>query len=132
MGLISLGTLAFWLIPEPLLRVFNSDPRVIAVGVQGFPLIGSSFVPMVSSLLFPVFFQAIGRALVSSLLTVLRTVVLFVPLGFLFSRLGLAWFWVAFPVTEVTTSAVGLACYRRQLRAWQREAARAPQPAAIE
>lgn len=131
MGLISLGTLAFWLIPEPLLRVFTSDPRVIAVGGQGFPLIGSSFVPMVSSLLFPVFFQAIGRALVSSLLTVLRTVVLFVPLGFLFSRLGLAWFWVAFPVTEVTTSAVGLACYRRQLRAWQRET-RAPQPAAIE
>ena len=42
----------------------------------------------VTSLIFPVFFQAVGAAVKSSLLTVVRTVVLFVPLGYLFSRLG--------------------------------------------
>ena len=51
----------------------------------------------------------------SSFLTVIRTVVLFVPLGFLFSRLGLNWFWMTFPVTEVITSVVGFVYYRQFL-----------------
>ena len=70
---------------------------------------------MVTSLIFPVFFQAVGSSLKSSALTVIRTVVLFVPLGFLFSRLGLNWFWLTFPVTETLTSLVGFVFYRRFL-----------------
>ena len=60
---------------------------------------------MVTSLTFPVFFQAVGSSFKSSALTVVRTVVLFVPLGCLFSRFGLNQFWLTFPVTEVLTSA---------------------------
>ncbi len=41
------------------------------------------------------------------------TVVLFVPLGYLFSRLGLNDFWFTFPVTEVITTLVGVFFYRR-------------------
>ena len=33
--------------------------------------------------------------------------ILFVPLGYLFSRLGLNYFWFTFPVTEVLTTLVG-------------------------
>ncbi len=50
-----------------------------------------------------------------ALLTVIRTVGLFVPLGFLFSRFGLNWFRLAFPVTELLTSAIGMMCYHRFL-----------------
>ena len=75
--------------------------------------IGISFLPMVTSLIFPVFFQAIGSGVKSSLLTIVRTVVLFVPLGFLFSRAGLDWFWLTYPVTEFLTSVVGVLFYRR-------------------
>ena len=49
-------------------------------------------------------------------LTLIRTVVLFVPLGYLFSRFGLNWFWLTFPVTEVLTSAVGCVFYRQFLK----------------
>ena len=56
---------------------------------------------------------AVGQALKSSLLTVIRTVMLFVPLGYLFSRFGLEWFWLTFVCTEVLTSAVGLVFYRQ-------------------
>ena len=71
---------------------------------------------MVTSLIFPVFSQAVGSSLKSSVLTVIRTVVLFVPLGYLFSRFGLHWFWLTYPVTELSTSAVGFAFYRQFLR----------------
>jgi hypothetical protein len=80
---------------------------------NGFHYIGVAFIPMVTSLIFPVFFQAVGAAVKSSLLTVVRTVVLFVPLGYLFSRLGLNDFWFTFPVTEVITTLVGVFFYRR-------------------
>lgn len=113
--LMFLGTLCFILIPTQMLGVFTSDARVIEIGKIGFRFVGISFLPMVTSLTFPVFFQAVGSGVKSSLLTVIRTVVLFVPLGYLFSRLGLNWFWMTFPVTEVITSIVGYVYYRHFL-----------------
>ena len=104
------------LIPAPMLRVFTKDPEVVSIGAYGFHLIGISFLPMVTSLIFPVFFQTLGQALKSSLLTIIRTVVLFVPLGFLFSRFGLHSFWLTFPVTETITSLVGFFFYRQFMK----------------
>lgn len=115
-ALMAAGTLCFVSIPTQMLRVFTSDTAVIEIGRIGFRFVGISFIPMVTSLIFPVFFQAVGSSLKSSLLTVIRTVVLFVPLGFAFSRLGLNWFWMTFPVTEVLTTLVGIWYYRQFLR----------------
>ncbi len=114
--LMAVGTACFLLIPTQMLGVFTKDALVIEIGRVGFRFIGISFLPMVTSLTFPVFFQAVGAALKSSALTVIRTVVLFVPLGYLFSRLGLDWFWLTFGVTEVLTSIVGMLFYRQFLR----------------
>ena len=115
MSLMALGTLCFVCIPSQMLRVFTSDELVIAIGRVGFCFVGISFLPMVTSLIFPVFFQAVGSSLKSSLLTVIRTVVLFVPLAYLFSRFGLNWFWLTYPVTEVITSLTGAYFYRQFL-----------------
>lgn len=115
MSLMALGTLCFVCIPSQMLRVFTSDELVIAIGRVGFRFVGISFLPMVTSLVFPVFFQAVGSSLKSSLLTVIRTVVLFVPLAYLFSRFGLNWFWLTYPVTEVITSLTGAYFYRQFL-----------------
>ncbi len=114
-SLMALGTLCFVCIPSQMLRVFTSDELVIAIGRVGFRFVGISFLPMVTSLIFPVFFQAVGSSLKSSLLTVIRTVVLFVPLAYLFSRFGLNWFWLTYPVTEVITSLTGAYFYRQFL-----------------
>lgn len=114
--LMAFGTLCFLTIPSQMLSVFTSDTQVIAIGRVGFRFVGVSFLPMVTSLIFPVFFQAVGSALKSSTLTVIRTVVLFVPLGYAFSRIGLNWFWLTFPVTEILTSVVGCVFYRQFLK----------------
>ncbi len=115
LALMAMGTLCFISVPTQMLQVFTSDAQVIEIGRVGFRFVGISFIPMVTSLIFPVFFQAVGSSLKSSFLTVIRTVVLFVPLCFLFSRLGLNWFWMTFPVTEVITSVVGFVYYRQFL-----------------
>ena len=113
MALMALGTVCFLAIPGPMLRVFTSDEQVIEIGTVGFRFVGVSFIPLVTSLIFPVFFQAVGSGVKSSLLTVLRTVVLFVPLGYAFSRFGLTWFWLTFPVTETVVTIVGFIFYKR-------------------
>lgn len=115
-ALMAIGTLCFELIPTQMLSVFTDSREVISIGAHGFRFIGVSFIPMVTSLIFPVFFQAINSPAKSSLLTILRTVVLFVPLGWIFARFGLYWFWLTFPITEVITTAAGAAFYRR----WRR------------
>lgn len=114
--LMAVGTLCFELIPSQMLGVFTRDMRVIDIGTVGFRFIGVSFIPMVTSLIYPVFYQAVGAAVKSSLLTVVRTVVLFVPLDYVFAKFGLNWFWMTFPATEVITSAIGFACYVAFLR----------------
>ncbi|MBQ1374908.1 MAG: MATE family efflux transporter [Clostridia bacterium] len=113
MALMAIGTLCFLIIPAQMLRVFTSDALIISIGTTGFRFVGVSFIPMVTSLIFPVLFQAMGMSIKSSALTVLRTVVLFVPLGYIFSRFGLTLFWLAFPVTETVTTLAGFAFYRR-------------------
>lgn len=110
--LMAIGTLCFELIPTQMLSVFTDSREVISIGAHGLRFIGVSFIPMVTSLIFPVFFQAINSPAKSSLLTILRTVVLFVPLGWIFARFGLYWFWLTFPITEVITTVVGAAFYR--------------------
>lgn len=114
MALMFLGTLCFEFLPVQMLSTFSKDVLVIAIGTNGFHYIGVAFIPMVTSLIFPVYFQAIGSAVKSSILTVVRTMVLFVPLGYLFSRFGLQYFWLTFPVTEVLTTLVGFKFYRSQ------------------
>lgn len=111
-ALMVVGLICFEAIPGPMLRVFTADERVVEIGAVGFRFIGISFIPLVTSLIFPVFFQAVGMGLKSSLLTIVRTVVLFVPLGYLFSRFGLTWFWLTFIFTEMFTSLLGGLFYR--------------------
>lgn len=86
----------------------------LAVGTVAFRIIGISFIPLVTSLIYPVYFQAIGSAFKSSMLTILRTVVLLVPLGFIFSKIGLDWFWLTFPCTEIITTIVGFILYKKE------------------
>ena len=79
LALMALGTLCFNTIPTQMLKVFTKDAQVIEIGRIGFHFVDVSFLPMVTSLIFPVFFQAVGASLKSSALTVIRTVLLSKP-----------------------------------------------------
>ena len=107
MALMFVGTLCFEFIPEPMLRFFSSEEDVILIGITAFRIIGLSFIPLVTSLTYPVFFQAVGGSFKSSFLTIIRTVFLFVPLAYIFSRFGLGYFWLTYPVTDSIVSIIG-------------------------
>ena len=106
-SLMMLGMIFFLAIPETMLRVFTSDEKVIEIGIPAFRIACTSFIPIVTSLTYPVLFQAVGESFKSSILTIIRTVILYVPLGYLFSRFGLNYFWLTYPVTDGLTSVAG-------------------------
>ena len=114
--LMFLGSLCFEFIPVPMLRFFSGDPEVIRIGETAFRIIGLSFVPLAFSLTYPVLFQAVGASFKSSMLTVIRTVFLFVPLGYLFSQFGLSYFWLTYPVTDGIITVIGFIMARQFFR----------------
>lgn len=119
MGFMLAGVACFELIPGQLLNIFHPAPDVITIGIPAFRLIGASFVPAVISLLMPVFFQAIGEALPSVLLSLTRQIFCLIPIFWLLSKISLDYTWLAFPLAEIITSSLGLLLYTRQLRIWR-------------
>lgn len=111
---MAVGTLAFEIIPTQLLRIFaDGEPVILEIGTVALRIIGISFVPIAVSLVIPTYFQAIGMGKQSIILTILRQIGLLIPLAWVFSFLGLNYVWLAFPITEVITAAVGYFLYRK-------------------
>ncbi len=107
-GVIMVVSMAvFIMFPAPLIQMFSSDPLVSEIGIPAFRIIGLGFIPLVVSLTYPILFQAVGKSGTSTFLTVLRTIVLFVPLAYLFSRFGLQYFWFTYLVTDGITATAG-------------------------
>lgn len=123
-SLMVIGMACFFFIPKQMLGFFSKDEQVISIGINAFHIIGTSFIPLVTSLTYPVLFQAVGASIRSSLLTVIRTVFLFVPLGYIFSRFGLDYFWLTYPVTEVITTSVGFIMTRAFFKSEEKKAER--------
>ena len=120
MSLMVVGVACFELIPEPLLRIFSSDAEVLRIGVHAFRIIGLSFFPAVLSLIFPVFFQAIGAALPSVILSLTRQLFCLIPLFWMFSKIGLGYTWIAFPAAEIITGGLGLFFYLKRVHMWEK------------
>lgn len=76
-------------------------------------IIGISFVPISFSIVIPTYFQAIGMGKQSIILTVLRQIVLLIPLAWAFSLLGVDYVWWAFPTAEMITAATACILYRK-------------------
>lgn len=111
---MAVGTLAFEIIPMPLLCIFaKNEPNILEIGTVALRIIGISFVPISLSLVIPTYFQAIGMGKQSIALTVLRQIGLLIPLAWIFSFIGLEFVWLAFPITEALTAVAGYILYRK-------------------
>lgn len=113
------GIICFEFIPAQLIQIFSSEISVIEIGVTAFRIIGLSFIPAVFSLLTPVFFQAIGGAIPSIILSLTRQIFCLIPIFWLMSKIGLNYTWIAFPAAEIITGGVGIFLYIRQLKKWK-------------
>lgn len=117
------GIISFVFFPDVLISIFSDNQLVHEIGDIAFPIIGSSFIPAVFSLMMPVFFQAIGEGRKSALLSLTRQIFCLVPIFWLFSFIGLNYTWISFPASETIAGAIGLALYFCEIKKWKQNGA---------
>ncbi len=100
-GVMVVGTVLFWTLPELMLHIFNASPAMMEIGPKAFRLISLCFLPAAAGIMFSSIFQAVGMGGKSLLISLLRQLIVLVPAGFLLSKLGLVYVWYAWPIAEV-------------------------------
>lgn len=100
-GVMVLGTLMFMVFPKELISVFATSTSILSIGTVALRIISVSFIPASFAMMYTVYFQGINKGKSSVFITVLRQIVLLVPLAWLFHFAGLNYVWLTFPVTEV-------------------------------
>lgn len=107
--IMAAGTVIFQLFPTQLLYLFDAKENMLAIGIPALRTISLSFVFAGVSMVLCSSFQALGAPNHSLAITLLRQMLILLPLAYAFSSLfGLALCWWAFPITEVLCAALSL------------------------
>lgn len=84
-----------------IVRLFNSDPQLLAIAVPGMRIVCASLPLMGPTIIFITIFQGLSKGKDAMLLSLARQFVFFVPGLFLFTSLwGLYGVWISVPVSD--------------------------------
>lgn len=103
----TLGFILTQFFTEPLIRIFNSDPELISVATQGMRIF-LSMLPLIGfQIISANYFQAVGKAPKAMFLSLLRQVIVLIPLLVILPKIyGLSGVWFAGPAADFTASVV--------------------------
>ncbi len=117
MGLMLLGTIAFWVFTPQLLGIFNASEQMLEIGIPALRMISIPFLLAGFNIIRSSTMQALGHGLISLIIAVMRQLVVLLPLAFLFSHIwGLNATWLCFPLAEIAALAVTLYYWRKVYR----------------
>lgn len=123
MAAVSIAVYAvIFFLADPIAGIFNSENNRLLqeIAVTGLKLYFTAAVFAGFNLIISVYFTSVELALPAQLISILRGVVLIVPMAFLLSGLfGMSGVWLAFPAAEFLTAVTGLFLYcskRKQYR----------------
>ena len=99
------GTIGAVFFPGPILRLFDADSQLLLYGIPALRIIGLSFLISTAGIVVPGVFEAIGLGKESLIISLLRQLIIIVPLGWILSRfLGPTGIWIAFPAAEAAAA----------------------------
>ena len=103
------GFLSFELIPQVLLGMFNASEDMLAIGIPALRIIGIHYLIAWFCIICGTVFQALGKAVYSMIVSILRQLVVLIPVAYLLSRIGgLHVVWWCFPIEEVASLVLSL------------------------
>ena len=115
-AIMAVGTVAFLLIPETLLGLFEAEGAsdLTAMGVVALRIISSHFILAAVGITLSTVFQAIGKGLFSLLMSMCRQLIVLLPAAWILSQLGgLNAVWWCFPVAEAVSLVLCLMLFRK-------------------
>ena len=108
------GLLAFQLIPELLLGIFNPTDEFMRIGRTALRIISLCFPAAAIGIALTAGFQALGNGIYSTIVSICRQMVVLLPAAFLLSLSGdVNNVWWAFPIAEVFSLMVTMFLFSR-------------------
>ncbi|MEG1459640.1 MAG: MATE family efflux transporter, partial [Acetivibrio sp.] len=100
--IMAIGTLLFFIFPASIMSFFNATPEMKEIGIPLLRIISIGFLPSGISIILCSIYESMGNGKTSLLITLLRQIIIILPLSFAFSRfMGLYGIWVSFTISEV-------------------------------
>lgn len=113
------GMIVFQLIPEILLSAFNASEEMLGYGVPALRIISLNFIVAGYSIVISSVFQSFGAGVLSFGESLIRQVVVLIPVAYLFSLSGnIDMIWWAYPIAEIAS---GIYCTYFMYRIWIRK-----------
>lgn len=113
-GIMAVGTGIFLLFPQTLLGIFSSTQEMMAIGTSAFQIMCPTFVLAGFGFVLSTFFQSLGRGGYSLTISVVRQLVVVIPVAWVMGRMGnLAGVWLAMPLADIVSAAVCLLLFYR-------------------
>ena len=111
--IMAAGTLVLLLFPAPLLGLFDAGADVLSDGIPALRTVALSFLCAGISIILCSAFQAVGCPMHSLVISLLRQVVLLLPVALILGLLSPGLIWFSFLIAEAISCAVCLLFYRR-------------------
>lgn len=119
-SIMFIGLLIFQFLPNVLLDLFRSEQDtgdMLTIGVPALRIISLSFLFAGFAIVCSSVFQALGHGVLSLVVSVVRQLMILLPVAFLLSRIGgLAVVWWAFPIAELLSVGLSALFLRRVYR----------------
>ena len=111
------GTVLFWVIPGPLLKIFDATDTMLSVGIPALRIISISFCMAGACIALGASFQALGRSLYSMITSIVRQLVFLIPIAYVLARYGASvgnsdLVWWSYPIAEVFSLTLTLFFFR--------------------
>lgn len=104
-----IGFVLFESIPQALLGLFNASDDMLKIGVPALRTIGVHYLIAWFCIIAGTVFQALGKAVLSMVVSIMRQLVVLVPAAYLLAKFGgLHMVWWSFPIAEVMSFIVSL------------------------
>ena len=118
---LTIGFIVIEFFPEMMISLFNRDQELMAITVKGIRIYLFMF-PFVSiSIIGSTYFQSIGKARIAMILSLLRQLILLVPLLLVLPPfLGLDGVWLAQPISDTLAISITLYFLVKQFKKMKR------------
>lgn len=104
-----IGFFSFEAIPQVLLGMFNASEDMLTIGVPALRIIGIHYLIAWFCIVIGTVFQALGKAVFSMIVSIMRQLVVLIPAAYILAKLGgLHAVWWSFPIAEVISLLVTL------------------------
>ncbi len=114
-GIMLIGIFIFQLFPDRLLLLFDSSEgqELLILGIPALRIISFSFPLAGVGIVFSSVFQAVGNGMLSLVMSLVRQLVVILPLAWLLARwAGLGAVWFAFPLAELCSVVLAIIMFR--------------------